>query len=421
MSSPRVRVYKLQDRSDRGVPSPHIVRWEVGGREHTKAHTHKAAADRFRSQLIAADASGEPFDVGTGEPRSWKRSDLTVAQWAHRWVRANWSTWAPRSRRSTVEALYRALPVIVPDRAPDAPDGIRESIAAWLASDTVACPAWLARWSLPLADVDRSVCVELVGELSTGDDGTLLKPATSNRYRAVAKAMLTDAEDAGHIAKLEWPRTKRARGKTKVKLTVRTATLPTLPVARATIDRLVNHQPGSRAYRVIAYTMLLAGMRPSEVLALTVEQLELPEAGWGMAYVHQANKDAGPRYTALGEAEGDTKTSVDRDVPLCPELVAILRDWVGERTTGRLVETRSGKAPSVSNIDRAWRRARGDHGWVLYDLRHTCATVWLAAGVPIGEAARRLGHSPETLLRVYAGVLDGDAATANARIEAALR
>ena len=66
----------------------------------------------------------------------------------------------------------------------------------------------------------------------------------------------------------------------------------------------------------------------------------------------------------------------------------------------------------------SWWRAQGPNPrWSTYDLRHAAATTWLAAGVPIGEVARRLGHSPEVLLSTYAGVLIGDVDASNARIE----
>ncbi len=42
------------------------------------------------------------------------------------------------------------------------------------------------------------------------------------------------------------------------------------------------------------------------------------------------------------------------------------------------------------------------------------------AGVPLGEVARRLGHSVETLVTTYAGVLAGDEALADKRIDDAL-
>ena len=50
----------------------------------------------------------------------------------------------------------------------------------------------------------------------------------------------------------------------------------------------------------------------------------------------------------------------------------------------------------------------------------TAATAWLQAGIPLGEAARRLGHSVETLVSTYVGALDDEQHLANQRIEAML-
>ena len=57
----------------------------------------------------------------------------------------------------------------------------------------------------------------------------------------------------------------------------------------------------------------------------------------------------------------------------------------------------------------------------VYDCRHTAATTWLHAGVPLGETARRLGHSVETLEYDLVGALEGDEELGNQRIEAELR
>lgn len=32
----------------------------------------------------------------------------------------------------------------------------------------------------------------------------------------------------------------------------------------------------------------------------------------------------------------------------------------------------------------------------IYDRRHAAATTWLRAGVPLGDVAKRMGHSVET-------------------------
>ena len=54
-----------------------------------------------------------------------------------------------------------------------------------------------------------------------------------------------------------------------------------------------------------------------------------------------------------------------------------------------------------------------------YDLRHTCATLLLQAGVPAKVAAERLGHSSITLtLNTYSHVTPTMQADANERLEA---
>jgi integrase len=56
----------------------------------------------------------------------------------------------------------------------------------------------------------------------------------------------------------------------------------------------------------------------------------------------------------------------------------------------------------------------------LYDCRHAAATAWISAGVPLGEAARRLGHSIDTLVSTYIGSLTKEEEIANERIGAFL-
>ncbi len=55
----------------------------------------------------------------------------------------------------------------------------------------------------------------------------------------------------------------------------------------------------------------------------------------------------------------------------------------------------------------------------LYDLRHTHASLLLAAGVPVHVVSARLGHaSAKMTLDVYAHVLSGQDEDAVARVEA---
>ena len=76
----------------------------------------------------------------------------------------------------------------------------------------------------------------------------------------------------------------------------------------------------------------------------------------------------------------------------------------------------SGRLVAVSNYSPVWSRARAQpwpEGHALskttvYDLRHTAATTMLRSGVMPSEVARRLGHSVDVLMRVYAGVFQDE-------------
>ncbi|MBS2547704.1 hypothetical protein KGQ19_12585 [Catenulispora sp. NL8] len=55
-----------------------------------------------------------------------------------------------------------------------------------------------------------------------------------------------------------------------------------------------------------------------------------------------------------------------------------------------------------------------------YDLRHTCVSTRLNAGVPAPQVAEWAGHSVEMLLSTYAKCVDGQEDVARKRIERAL-
>jgi len=56
-------------------------------------------------------------------------------------------------------------------------------------------------------------------------------------------------------------------------------------------------------------------------------------------------------------------------------------------------------------LSKAWRKFADANGMAevpLHSLRHTCASALIDAGLDVVMIAKRLGHSPEVLLRVYA-------------------
>ncbi len=98
---------------------------------------------------------------------------------------------------------------------------------------------------------------------------------------------------------------------------------------------------------------------------------------------------------------------------MVPEVVRYLRAWI-ERAGiahGPLFHTRNGTRPAQSNWNRALARACravGVESVSAYGLRHFCASYYLRAGLDIVSVAKLLGHSPETLLRIYAHEVGDD-------------
>jgi len=429
-AGPKVSVWDLQNRP--GRKRPWLVRWKVGVRTHSKGFPTKTAADNFRAQILSAANAGVSFDRETGEPVAWTQTELSVADWCGRWFTGEYPTWAPHTRKNHAQALGKVLPLIVKPRATDAPDGIHNRIEGWL-SGKETMPRWLSRSSLPLADLTTERCVAILREIeaikvvdrkaSRVTPGTMKPIAASDikRNTKTIKAALNHAVRVGLITSNPWPATTARRKALAVTIQVDESTLPTPTQAIELLDAIPNHQPSSHGYKVLMSCIYYMGLRPSEARALTIENLTLPKQGWGKARVRETIQDAGSRWTAESEMVGLPKTGA-RDVPVPPLLVQILRDWIGDRTEGLVVQTKSNNPVGISNLDRAMRRVADGmgHDWSPYDLRHACATLWLSAGVPIREVANRLGHSPEVLLSTYAGVLTGDEAYANRKIEGAL-
>jgi integrase len=421
-----VAVYGVQKRSGDRNKRPWIVRWSLGGRQRSRAFRTKAEAERYRSGLLIAQQSGERFDDATGEPMSWQPlpDEVQVHVWARRWLGEQWPEWAPRTRASAVEALTRLLPLLVPPTAPPKPDGLRVHLGSWLRPDggpgAEASEAWLAQWSLQLGQLNRSVLSTADQALGMRDDGEPLSPSTAARFRKVSRACIRRAVDLGVLEVDPWPPAPRGRSQRKAANPRRQVSVRSLPdpeTMRRAIEAIPNHQPASRTYQVMTAVAYYAGLRPSEVVMLRAKALHLPAKGWGRIDVTEADVSF--------DEPGEPKTG-PRSVPIPRYLVELLQGWVtagGYAGDDLLFRTRAGLRPTSSNWSRSLRRALekiGHPPMRVYDCRHAAATTWLKAGVPLGDVARRLGHSVETLVSTYVGALDGDEIVANKRIDAVL-
>ena len=411
------------------------VRWRVDGRDRMRRFKLKAEAERYRSMLLVAVGEGVRFDRVSGLPETWQKSTDTWWSWSREWLGLKWGNWAGHSRRSSAETLALITPYLVRPGAPTAPRELR----SWLLGygylpgaemiDGVE-RSWLDRFSLPLVELRPGNLEPALVAVTTRLDGQATAATVSSRRRNTVKSVLTaavrrDLIKVNPMDRLEWKAPKRSEE-------IDVSVLPSL----VDVDQVVRHvssltTPGAR-YGAFFAVMGMAGLRPSEVAAMRVADLDLPDEGWGLVMLRGAIATPGARYTASAEAREHKglkhrSSSSVRAVPLPPDLVMILRAHLQRwpARSGLVFTNRRGDPVAPGNYGRVWTRETGrlwPKGHPLaetepYDLRHTAATLMIRAGVPLPEVARRLGHSVEILLRVYAGVFEDERNRSNEAIE----
>lgn len=433
----KVNITNVQHRPDKA--SPWIVKWKVGNKWHSRSFKLKVAADDYWARLFVANRDGERFDRDTGLPPGFEvaASEESFASYAKQVFDSYHAQSSPKTRRANAQAFSVVIPLMVKrSRRSTAPEDIRGQIQGWLANET-DIPKWVARSSIPLSEISTEFCRAVERDIKTMKvkDHSASKragmrvekpisPRDVQRYTVSINSILNDAVKHKAMLLNPWPKDKSVRTFKKDRIeaskTIHVNDLPSVEECHRFIRYLENEHPASTGYQIIAYLLFYLGLRPAEALALSIENLRLPDDGWGEAFITVAVTDAGDRWTSEQEKVGLTKMGTSRRVPIPPVMVKRLNDWIGERTSGLLVPTRSDKTVSQTNLARAFRRASDLSGIKVqpYTLRHVSATVMLGAGVSLGEAARRLGHSPKVLMETYLGVLGDDEASANDRLSA---
>jgi integrase len=425
-------------------PSPWVVRWRVAGAKTlgSKSFKHLGDAKKFHRELHNAADRGELFDPETRLPVSMLAPTATtsVAQLVFMHYQENINRWLPRSRASNAE-VFASLLLVAVRRNPTAlpasrstkltdEQQMRSDIYDWLLTDTSSksakpMPKWLQKNTVPLQALTEDMCVGLNERLNTRLDGTPKAQSTQNRIRTNINALFKFAVKKNLIIRNPWPEVKRLtqseQATKKEPPEVVERKLPKTTHIAEALDELTtpSSRPGAVARRVLIAIMAYAGLRPSEAVALRIEDcVELPAQGWGRIYVVQSNKATfDKRWMKSTPSVGLTKTGTIRTLAIPQELVAIIRDHIGDRTEGLVAPDERGGMMHTGNLARAWRKVRQSPDWRPYDLRAARASLHVNAGRPRSEVAREMGHSPAVLDEFYLGVSDDDVNTGLARVE----
>jgi integrase len=161
-------------------------------------------------------------------------------------------------------------------------------------------------------------------------------------------------------------------------------------------------------YRDLVPVLVLAGLRWGELVGLQVGyRVSIPGPGLRLRRTVLASGGGGALYV-------DTlKSNRGRTVPLVLDLVPIVDRWsAGKAPDAWLFEAPHGGPLRESNWKRSvgWSAATaaaGLRGFRVHDLRHTAASVWLAARADPKVVQRVLGHATASMtMDLYGHLMD---------------
>jgi integrase len=222
--------------------------------------------------------------------------------------------------------------------------------------------------------------------------------------RAALSVMLSDAVDDGIIVANQALQLGRRKASRADKLTSAERLQNVRPMTWEQRDAFLGAAASERPYSALFVFLVKAGLRPSEAFALKPDDID-----WRTRTVRVE------RAWNLGR-EKPTKTYEGRTVDLTPDVVQALERhlrWVKEEALRSglgepewLFPNDEGHPHDESRVRKAFKRALKAAklpAFRLYDLRHTFASLLLAAGAPITYVSAQLGHAnPATTLRYYA-------------------
>ena len=186
---------------------------------------------------------------------------------------------------------------------------------------------------------------------------------------------------------------------------------------REELDAFLAHVASDRLYplwRLAAWT----GMRRGELAGLTWRDVDLEAATITVKRARVTVSSTDVRESKPKTHKGRRQVELDEETKAALEAwqdrqQAERKAWPGEWPSHGLVFTlQDGSALHPDYLSRAFR-AHAKRAKLptirLHDLRHTHATLLLAAGVPVKVVSERLGHSTVAFtMEVYQHVLPGD-------------
>ncbi|MFJ7903529.1 tyrosine-type recombinase/integrase [Streptomyces sp. NPDC096198] len=450
-----IRLWKVSKAQSK--TRPHQLRWKVGGKVSSATFATVALAESRRSELWQAMRRGEAFRITDGLPESEVRAEASAEQareelpWfalCREYMAMRWPTAAAKTREGIADGLAAVtLALVEQEHKMPSPEELRLAFRwAVIPKNAELDPPeeledayrWISKRSLLVSSLeDPKILRDVQYRISFKLDGTPAAGETSRRRRRALNTAVEYAIERKLLTENPLTAIKRAKSGSSDRVDPRVLVNKTQAAQLLASVSYVGTWDRKRGRRLVGFyaVMYFAGLRPSEAVGLRKADCFLPEKGWGVLTLRDTHPVSGKQWTDSGERHDrrglkSREAKEDRPVPIPPPLVAMLRAHLKEFGTakdGRLFTNERGGLVGSSTYWRVWRDAReyalspelqaSILGGRPYDLRHTCITTWLNAGVPVAEVARRVGNSPEVIHRVYEGCIYGQEEAMNMKIE----
>lgn len=432
----RVTVSDPWKRQDRAGAAPWRVVVRMPGRTKSIHFATREEARAYARRALDAKARGEWFDVSTGEPESFSllpggratsvfsAAEATCTKLMGRGNDGDGL--APGGRKSKIQRIAWAVLGLSPlPTDVTLPTAYRVLVLHLRGSELDPPDADVIKRmrtvSPPIAAVDKDRLKLALATMATNLGGAPASATTRRNRRQGLSHLLADATEhglmPGNVDPMgSLPRSNRGkRAASGVGLAISADVVGDATEVWTVLDRArkLAVMPGASPRDlecVDALELLFAvGARPEEILGL-----QGPDVAPGAVTFRRTVTRPGAAW-----ADGETvvvgplkhrKASETRTVPIPVAEIARRAHWRAKTTA------RGDYLFGVtdSDLSRVWRTARdevADGTWPEarlarpYALRHSAASIWLDAGVPPAEVARRLGHSVQTLLSTYASVI----------------
>ena len=225
-------------------------------------------------------------------------------------------------------------------------------------------------------------------EITTRDiDSFLSKLALSKKTKknifGTLKLILKQGRAWGNVRENVWEQCKKI-GKSKTEVRA---------YSDAEVESILDMSAG--ATRLFYWLAVETGMRSGELAGLRCVDVDPSKK---LVRVRQA--------VWRGKVQTPKTENAIREIPIPIEIVAALREHMGDREEGFVFVTKSGRPWNPDLVLKRHLRGKLKVVGNLHTFRHTFATRQLAAGVPIAVVSKLLGHgSISTTLNIYAHVL----------------